>query len=53
MHPLILVIAVAHWSTFGEAIGITSLKVSTAGVKGMDYAINIAEALPVIQKLSK
>ncbi len=37
----------------GEVIGITSLKLSTAGVEGMGYAINIADALPVIQKLSK
>jgi serine protease Do len=37
----------------GEVVGITSLKLSTAGVEGMGYAINIADALPVIQKLSK
>jgi serine protease Do len=37
----------------GEVMGITSLKLSTAGVEGMGYAINIADALPVIQKLSK
>lgn len=37
----------------GEVIGITSLKISTAGVEGMGYAINMADALPVIQKLAK
>jgi serine protease Do len=37
----------------GEVIGITSLKLSTAGVEGMGYAININDAMPVIQKLSK
>ena len=37
----------------GEVVGITSLKLSTAGVEGMGYAINIADALPVIQKLSQ
>lgn len=36
----------------GEVVGITSLKLSTAGVEGMGYAINIGDALPVIQKLS-
>jgi S1-C subfamily serine protease len=37
----------------GEVIGITSLKLSTAGVEGMGYAININDAMPVIQQLSK
>ena len=37
----------------GEVMGITSLKISTAGVKGMGYATNIADALPAIQRLSK
>lgn len=37
----------------GEVIGITSLKLSTAGVEGMGYAINMSDAMPVIQKLSK
>jgi len=37
----------------GEVVGITSLKLSTAGVEGMGYAINIGDAIPVIQKLSQ
>jgi S1-C subfamily serine protease len=37
----------------GEIIGITSLKISQSGVEGMGYAINIQDALPVIQRLSK
>ncbi len=37
----------------GEVIGITSLKLSTAGVEGMGYAININDAIPVIQILSQ
>jgi S1-C subfamily serine protease len=37
----------------GEVVGITSLKLSTAGVEGMGYAININDAMPVIQRLSK
>ena len=37
----------------GEVIGITSLKLATAGVEGMGYAINIEDAIPVIQKLSQ
>ncbi len=37
----------------GEVIGITSLKLAVGGVEGMGYAINIADALPVIQNLSK
>ncbi len=37
----------------GEVMGITSLKLSTAGVEGMGYAINIGDAMPVIQKLSQ
>jgi len=35
----------------GEVIGITTLAAS--GVQGMGYAINMVDALPVIQKLSK
>jgi serine protease Do len=34
----------------GEVIGITSLKVSASGIEGMGYAINMQNALPVIQK---
>jgi serine protease Do len=37
----------------GEVVGITSLKLAIGGVEGMGYAINIEDALPVIQKLSK
>jgi len=37
----------------GEVIGITSLKLAIGGVEGMGYAINIDDALPVIQRLSK
>jgi serine protease Do len=37
----------------GEVVGITSLKLSTSGVEGMGYAINISDALPVIQRLMK
>jgi S1-C subfamily serine protease len=37
----------------GEVIGIASLKLSTSGVEGMGYAINMVDALPVIQKLSQ
>ena len=37
----------------GEVVGITSLKLATAGVEGMGYAININDAMPVIQRLSK
>jgi serine protease Do len=37
----------------GEVVGITSLKLSTSGVEGMGYAINISTALPVIQRLMK
>jgi serine protease Do len=37
----------------GEVIGITSVKISAGGVEGMGYAINIEDALPVIQKLSR
>jgi serine protease Do len=36
----------------GEVIGITTVKVSAAGIEGMGYAINMTDALPVIQKLS-
>ena len=37
----------------GEVVGITSLKLSTSGVEGMGYAININDALPVIQRLAR
>jgi serine protease Do len=37
----------------GEVIGITSLKVSSAGIEGLSYAINIGDALPAIQKLTQ
>lgn len=37
----------------GEVIGIVTVKVSASGIEGMGYAINIQDALPVIQKLSK
>ncbi len=36
----------------GEVIGITSAKVSASGIEGMGYAINMADAYPIIQKLS-
>ncbi len=36
----------------GEVIGITSVKVSASGIEGMGYAINMVDAVPVIQKLS-
>ena len=36
----------------GEIVGITSLKLSTSGVEGMGYAINIKDAMPVIQRLA-
>jgi S1-C subfamily serine protease len=35
-----------------EVIGITSVKVSVAGIEGMGYAINMVDALPTIQRLS-
>jgi len=35
----------------GEIIGINSLKISTSGVEGMGYAINISSALPVLSQL--
>jgi serine protease Do len=37
----------------GEVVGITSLKLSSAGIEGMGYAIDMTEALPIIQKLSQ
>jgi len=37
----------------GGVVGITSLKLSAAGIEGMGYAINIGMALPVIQRLSQ
>jgi serine protease Do len=36
----------------GEVIGITSAKVSVAGIEGMGYAINMVDARPTIQRLS-
>lgn len=36
----------------GEVVGITSIKLSAAGIEGMGYAINMSDALPVIQQLS-
>jgi serine protease Do len=35
----------------GEVIGITSAKISSVGVEGMGYAINIDSAVPVIEQL--
>jgi serine protease Do len=35
----------------GEVIGITSAKMSSLGVEGMGYAINIDSALPIIEEL--
>ncbi len=35
----------------GEVIGITSAKVSAAGVEGMGYAISSNQAMPIIQQL--
>ena len=35
----------------GEVVGITSAKISSVGVEGLGYAININKALPVIEKL--
>jgi serine protease Do len=35
----------------GQVVGINSLKISQVGVEGMGYAINIDEALPIIDKL--
>jgi serine protease Do len=37
----------------GEVVGITSLKMAAAGIEGMGYAINIKDALPIIQQLSQ
>jgi len=37
----------------GEVVGITSLKLAAAGIEGMGYAINIKDALPVIQRLAQ
>jgi serine protease Do len=36
----------------GQVIGITSAKVSAAGIEGMGYAINMVDAQPVIRRLS-
>ncbi len=36
----------------GEVVGITTAKVSSAGIEGMGYAISMVDALPVIQKLT-
>lgn len=35
----------------GEVIGITSAKISAAGIEGMGYAISTQEAVPIIQQL--
>ncbi len=35
----------------GEVIGITSAKISAAGIEGMGYAISSQEAMPIIQQL--
>jgi serine protease Do len=35
----------------GEVIGITNAKVSDVGVEGMGYAININDAMTVIEEL--
>jgi len=37
----------------GEVIGITSAKISAAGVEGMGYAISTDEAMPIIEELIK
>lgn len=37
----------------GEVVGITSLKLAAAGIEGMGYAINIKNALEVIQRLAQ
>jgi serine protease Do len=37
----------------GEIVGITSFKLSQLGVEGMGYAINIEDALPIIDQLVK
>jgi serine protease Do len=36
----------------GEVIGITSLKIESAGIEGMGYAIPIGDVLPIIQTLT-
>jgi serine protease Do len=35
----------------GEVIGITSAKIATVGVEGLGYAININDAVPIIEEL--
>ena len=35
----------------GEAVGITSAKLSAVGIEGMGYAISTNEAMPIIQQL--
>jgi len=35
----------------GEVVGITSVKISAAGIEGMGYAISSDEAMPIIQQL--
>ncbi len=35
----------------GQIVGINSIKIATAGVEGMGYAINIGSAIPIIQQL--
>jgi serine protease Do len=36
----------------GQVIGITSAKVSSSGIEGMGYAINMVDALPIIRQLA-
>lgn len=35
----------------GEVIGITSIKIATAGIEGMGYAISTETAIPIIEEL--
>jgi serine protease Do len=35
----------------GKVIGITSIKIGTAGVEGLGYAINVQQAIPIIEEL--
>jgi S1-C subfamily serine protease len=48
-----LTAAAALVNLAGEVLSNTSLKLATAGVAGMDYAKNVADSLPVIQRLSR
>lgn len=43
----------ALFNMAGEVVGITSLKIATAGIEGMGYAISINHALPIIDTLLK